>query len=653
MMLRAFKRRALLAPAMLVAISVATAAMNSPVALASGGNGPVWGTQTTFPDSPLAEAFFTSATCPAAGTCLAAGDGVSGSTELPVAVAESGGTWGAPSLAAIAGVSSDQGGYTSISCLSASSCVGVGFNTDSSSVSTPLAGSIDLSGTSVTAGVATTVSLPSAPASDSPEQAGLASVSCAASSCTAVGSYEAIGGDEEPIVATPSGFGTWNAVIVQPPIAATRGANLNAISCPSAGACEAVGNYIDGSSDVESWAVQLSGSETPQTLTPPSGAVATTGGLPMTPTSLTAGGQQAMSGISCPTVGACTAIGSYPVSGGALEPMAIGISDGAPAAATALQPAGGETYLTAIWCSDAGNCAVVGDLIASGSPLPTFTPLTGYESSGAWSPLADLPGGAPTLTADIYAIGLGCSAVDSCLATGLETDYSTTVSPMVDFSAPPLSVTTSSLPAAVAGVPYSTTLQGAGGAGTASWSISGSLPAGLSLNAATGVISGTPTAPGSESFSVQLASAGPPPQTASINLSIGVTSKSVTAVPVITAGATKVTPNGVSLTIGCAGSGPCTGTAAVTAVEHLSGKRATAVTARAKKKTVKLTLAHGRYSLSAGRRGTVTLKLTGKAKTLLGKLHKISGKLTLTPTGAKKPAITRTVTFKSAAKKRR
>jgi hypothetical protein len=140
MMLRALKRRALLAPAMVVAISVATATINGSVALASGGNAPVWGTQTTFTDSPLTEAFFASATCPAVGTCLAAGDGVSGSTELPVAAAESGGKWGAPSLAAIAGVAGDQGGYTSISCLSASSCVGVGYNTDTSSVSTRLAG---------------------------------------------------------------------------------------------------------------------------------------------------------------------------------------------------------------------------------------------------------------------------------------------------------------------------------------------------------------------------------------------------------------------------------------------------------------------------------------------------------------------------------
>jgi hypothetical protein len=58
-----------------------------------------------------------------------------------------------------------------------------------------------------------------------------------------------------------------------------------------------------------------------------------------------------------------------------------------------------------------------------------------------------------------------------------------------------LAVTTSSLPLAQVGVAYSTTLAASGGTAPYTWSIlSGSLPAGLSLNASTGVISGTPTA---------------------------------------------------------------------------------------------------------------------------------------------------------------
>jgi large repetitive protein len=67
---------------------------------------------------------------------------------------------------------------------------------------------------------------------------------------------------------------------------------------------------------------------------------------------------------------------------------------------------------------------------------------------------------------------------------------------------PSLSITTASMPVASVGSLYSLTLAAAGGSGTKSWAIgAGSLPAGLSL-ASNGVLSGTPTVPGTASFTV-------------------------------------------------------------------------------------------------------------------------------------------------------
>jgi YD repeat-containing protein len=67
-------------------------------------------------------------------------------------------------------------------------------------------------------------------------------------------------------------------------------------------------------------------------------------------------------------------------------------------------------------------------------------------------------------------------------------------------------ITTSSLPPGIAGTLYSQTLAATGGdAPYGTWSIAnGSLPAGLTLDATNGVISGTPTSVGSSPFTVQV-----------------------------------------------------------------------------------------------------------------------------------------------------
>jgi hypothetical protein len=69
----------------------------------------------------------------------------------------------------------------------------------------------------------------------------------------------------------------------------------------------------------------------------------------------------------------------------------------------------------------------------------------------------------------------------------------------------PLVIATVSLPAASIGNPYNTTLTATGGTPPYTWSITnGTLPAGLSLAAATGAISGTPTATGTATFTIQV-----------------------------------------------------------------------------------------------------------------------------------------------------
>jgi hypothetical protein len=72
----------------------------------------------------------------------------------------------------------------------------------------------------------------------------------------------------------------------------------------------------------------------------------------------------------------------------------------------------------------------------------------------------------------------------------------------------PLTITTTSLPDGTVGVPYSQTLAAVGGLSPYKWAVTtGTLPAGLTLAAATGIISGTPTAVATTPFTVTVTDA--------------------------------------------------------------------------------------------------------------------------------------------------
>ena len=82
-------------------------------------------------------------------------------------------------------------------------------------------------------------------------------------------------------------------------------------------------------------------------------------------------------------------------------------------------------------------------------------------------------------------------------------------------------ITSTSVPGATNGLAYSTKLTAVGGVGPYSWSLtSGTLPAGLTLDPG-GAISGTPTAVGTSTVSVQVTDASvPTPQSLTATLSI-------------------------------------------------------------------------------------------------------------------------------------
>jgi len=75
-----------------------------------------------------------------------------------------------------------------------------------------------------------------------------------------------------------------------------------------------------------------------------------------------------------------------------------------------------------------------------------------------------------------------------------------------------LGITPSPLPAGIAGVAYSQTFAFTGGTPPLQWGVaSGAVPSGLALGAATGILAGTPSAPGTFNFTLVVATGSPSP----------------------------------------------------------------------------------------------------------------------------------------------
>lgn len=656
------------------AAAAASAVLLGLLLAASAYAAPVWGPAEPYGGaSATTPTVFLSVSCSSFNNCVAVGLSAEEvepkvSREQPIVAVESAGRWGSistvalPSGASTSPEAADQ--LNSVSCRSASSCVAVGQYRNGEGGTDAIVVPIALSGATATVGAASSVALPAGAAGASTQNAALRAVSCAAGGCTAVGYYLSESTGTQPMIATPSG-GEWNATGVSssPP----PGGMLEAISCPSSGPCEAVGDYREASSeDVYPWAVQVTNGTagTAQPVSLPSDFKPTTA-LGSALFGLTEDGLDA---VSCPSTGVCTAAGSYTTTRNTIEPVAVPIASGIPGTPTELGAGAAALELAivgGIWCSDATDCVLAGGY---GPLFPKS--VTAQETSGTWSRFKPIATSEEALYG--LATALTCISPHRCIASGLNITVHKTSTASLGYegyfaeSAPQLSVATTSLPAATVGVPYSATLHADGGTGTDTWSIAlGSLPAGLSLNAATGTISGTPTTSGQEGFMAAAADPGPPAQTASTGLSITVdaapappstpSTPQPAPIPTVTAAYLHSSGTKATLVIGCAGA-PCAGTIRIThfVKPPKRGERARRARARLRRRKMAssrtITLARGHYSLAPGHTEVVRLTLSKAARRLLARLHRISGHLYVTPTGASRPAIIEKVRFTSRSK---
>ena len=167
-------------------------------------------------------------------------------------------------------------------------------------------------------------------------------------------------------------------------------------------------------------------------------------------------------------------------------------------------------------------------------------------------------------------------------------------------NAAPLAITTTSLPNATVGASYSATLQATGGTLPFTWTLTtGALPAGLTLNAATGAITGTPTAQGMSGFTAHVTDSSGPAQSASQVLSIAVAASGPNNSLLNGTYAFQFTGWAANGFVGMAGSFTANGTGGITG--------GVLDVARMGVRSTNVSLTGGSFSIGTDRRGTLAL----------------------------------------------
>jgi hypothetical protein len=559
--------------------------------------------------------------CQSGNACTAYGDYTdsSGDTQdMVVQIAD-----GVPSRAVEVTAPSNATANTielkAISCPTSGGCVAVGYYENSGEhndlpLVVPINGGVP--GTAVTA---------SMPANQFPLSAEgyFKDVACqSASSCTAVGVYEpASQGNEAMVVQITNGSpATGVEVLPADNNTSNPNASLSRVACPASGSCEAVGYYTNGSGVGQNMQVPITAG-TPGAVT--GDVTGPTGADPPYP-------YMTFTGMSCSSASLCVASGTYEPSSGGEAPAVLTITGSGVAASAVSLPSDQDSSVDtagvdtthAVSCQASGPCFTSGyyplGADSAGGLLAEIS-AAGQVGAGQQAPTpGDTAANSPIGPGqyDYLEYGIGCDASGSCVTSGEYYNNADAWLPYLVILQSPLSVSTSSLPGATESAAYSTTLAAAGAWGLYSWSIaSGSLPAGLSLNTQTGVISGTPTGSGSSSFTVQVTGTGSPTPTATQSLSLTVAAVAPQLRLLSASG--KLNANKLGVKLSCA-EAPCSGTVKleitkVVIVKH--GKKRVR-----KHKTVVLGSAH--YAVAAGVTGTLKVTLNGAGKSALRKAKK-------------------------------
>ncbi|HEX3617445.1 MAG TPA: Ig domain-containing protein [Solirubrobacteraceae bacterium] len=620
-------------------------------------------------DTSSQNASLVGASCQANGSCTAFGSYLGRSGELlPMVVQVTGGV---PDTAIQVGGPTDETApdapqLAALSCPPTGACIAVGsYDSENAGTTAPMVVPIN-------AGVPQQGEAVTLPANVDPSNPGgaLGGVDCpSASSCVAVGDYYPSSGSTLPLVLPISdgvpGTGTAGSIPAGYDSSDPQ-ANLQWVSCPVAGFCEAAGYYSDATLGQVNLVMPI------------------TGDVPGSPAEVVAPpdyqpsqASVSLTGLSCSTESMCVGAGYYSsvdnsISGYQAAVITIDGSQAASHEATLPTDASTSVYDagfnnnngengSSIGCTPSGPCLAIGSYstgsqILSGM-LAQVSP-GGVLGAAVTTPVpSDINSTNPHGSGhDSLLTGIGCDAYGSCAVLGTYYSTADAFAPLELTEQAPLAVTTSSLPGGTQGTAYPSALLAATGAwGVYSWSVSsGSLPAGLSLNSQTGVISGTPTGSGTATFAVTVTGTGSPVPTASQQLSLTVaaaaksTSKPTPVLRLLGASG-KVSAGKLGVKLACSRAA-CSGTVKLEITKVVTVKKGKK---RVRKhKTVAIGSVH--YAAAAGATKTLKLTLDGTGKKALkaAKKHRLAATLLATVKAGKNASRHETVYTATKKKKR-
>jgi len=356
-------------------------------------NGETWSLRSTPNPANAVNALFQGISCPSQSSCVAAGyyapigGGPAGSPDFTLVEGLSGGAWSIQSTPNPSG--SLGAGLNGVSCPTATACEAVGFAADQVGDYVPTAEIGDGAQWTVQAVPDITVSTTSAT---------LQAVSCATTTaCVAAGNYYDSNGNSQIFAESWDGV-RWSLTSLASP-AGSVSAQLNAVSCPLANVCTAIGDYSTTGFDElpldEAW---NGNSFSVQAMPAPSG-------------SLTA----ILTSVSCSAATACIAVGVN-TDRSSTGPLAEMWDGNAWTIQSTPSPLGFNPTLTGVSCASGTACEAVG----------YFNPGTGYFEPFAesWDGTAWVVQSMPTPNQSLPAQpnAISCVAASSCHAVGFGSD---------------------------------------------------------------------------------------------------------------------------------------------------------------------------------------------------------------------------------------